>query len=89
MFHVSMLLKYVSDYSYVLSLNLVELDPNLYFENEPIAILDMQVRKHRTMKIASVKVQWKHHSVSEVTLETKSDMCIRYPQLFRASGIFF
>ncbi|WMV10018.1 hypothetical protein MTR67_003403 [Solanum verrucosum] len=39
-FHFSMLLKYMSDESYVLSLDSVELDPYLSFGNEPIAILD-------------------------------------------------
>ncbi|XP_049364394.1 uncharacterized protein LOC125829187 [Solanum verrucosum] len=67
----------------------VELGPDLTFEEEPIAILDRQVRKLRTKEIASVKVQWKHRSVGEATWETESDMRARYPQLFEASGTFF
>ncbi|XP_049381202.1 uncharacterized protein LOC125845705 [Solanum stenotomum] len=69
-FDVSMLQKYVSDESYVLSLDSVELGPDLSFEEDPIAILDRQVRKLRTKDIASVKVHWKHHSVGEVTWDT-------------------
>ncbi|XP_015060516.1 uncharacterized protein LOC107006483 [Solanum pennellii] len=64
-FHVSMLRKYISDESHVLSLDSVELGPDLTFEEEPIAILDRQVRKLRTKEIASVKVQWEHQSVGE------------------------
>ena len=88
-FHVSMLRKYIPDESHVISLDSVELGPDLTFEEEPIAILDRQNRKLRTKEIASVKVQWKHRSVREATCETESDMRARYPQLFKASGTFF
>ena len=63
------------------------LDENLTYEEEPIAILDRQVRKLRSKEIASVKVQWKHRPVEEATWETESDMRSRYPQLFTDSGI--
>ena len=59
-FHVSMLRKYISDESHVISLDSAELGPDLTFEEEPIAIMDMQIRKLKTKEIASVKVQWKH-----------------------------
>ncbi|XP_069143547.1 uncharacterized protein [Solanum lycopersicum] len=61
----------------------------LTFEEEPIAILNRQVRKLRTKEIFSVKVQRKHRSVGEATWETESDMRARYPQLFEVPGIFF
>ena len=88
-FHVSILQKYIPDESHVISLDSVELGPDLTFKEEPIAILDRQIRKLRTKEIASVKVQWKHRSVGEATWETESDMRARYPQLFEASGTFF
>ncbi|KAK4718181.1 hypothetical protein R3W88_016519 [Solanum pinnatisectum] len=50
-FHVSMLHKYIKDESHVLSLDSVELGSDLTFEEEPIAILDRQVRKLRTKEI--------------------------------------
>ena len=81
-FHVSMLRKYISDESHVLSLESVELGPDLTFEEEPIAILDRKIRKLRTKEIASVKAQWKHRSVGEATWEIESDMRARYPQIF-------
>ncbi|KAK4737043.1 hypothetical protein R3W88_000740 [Solanum pinnatisectum] len=88
-FHVSMLQKYVSDESDVLSLDSVELGPDLSFEEDPIDILDRQVQKLRSNEIASVKVQWKHHSLSEVTWEIESDIRAKYPQLIEASCTFF
>ncbi|XP_069145929.1 uncharacterized protein [Solanum lycopersicum] len=66
-FHVSMLQKYISDESHVLSLDYVELGPDLTFEEKPIALLDRQVQKLTTTEIASVKVQWKHRSMGEAT----------------------
>ncbi|XP_069142954.1 uncharacterized protein [Solanum lycopersicum] len=81
--------RYIPDESHVLSLDSEELSPDFTFEEEPIAILDRQVRKLRTKKIALVKVQWKHRSVGEATWETETDMQARYPQLFKALGTFF
>ncbi|XP_060211709.1 uncharacterized protein LOC132639265 [Lycium barbarum] len=86
-FHISMLKKYHSDWSYIIHWDSVLLDENLSYEEEPIAILDRQVRKLRTKEIASVKVQWKDCPVEEATWETEADMRSRYPQLF--GGSFF
>ncbi|XP_059292574.1 uncharacterized protein LOC132046044 [Lycium ferocissimum] len=66
-FHVSMLKKYYSDGSYIVRWDYVLLNENLSCREEPIAILDRQVRKLRSKEIASVKVQWKHHPVEETT----------------------
>ncbi|XP_059312945.1 uncharacterized protein LOC132064089 [Lycium ferocissimum] len=66
-FHVSMLKKYHSDGSYIVRWDSVLLDNNLSYEKELIAIQDRQVRKLRSKKIASVKVQWKHRPVEEAT----------------------
>ncbi|XP_069145596.1 uncharacterized protein [Solanum lycopersicum] len=88
-FHALMLRKYIPDESHVISLDSVELGPDLTYEEEPIAILDRQIRKFRTKELVSVKVQWKHRSVREATWETESDMRARYPQLFEASDNYF
>ena len=88
-FHVSMLRKYILDEFHVISLDFVEMGPDLTYEEEPIAILDRQIRKLRTKELVSVNVQWKHRSVREATWETESDMRARYLDLFEASGTFF
>ena len=64
----------------------VLLDENLFYEEEPVAILDREVRKLRSREIASVKVQWKNRPVEESTWESKVDMHERYPHLFTDSG---
>ena len=59
------------------------------YEEEPVAILDREVRKLRSRKIASIKVQWKNRPVEESTWEKEADMQERYPHLFTDLGIPF
>ena len=66
-FHVSMLQKYIPNESHVISLDSMELGPDLTYEEDTIAMLDRQPQKLRTKEIASVKVQRKHRSVGEAT----------------------
>ncbi|XP_070041016.1 uncharacterized protein [Nicotiana tomentosiformis] len=54
--YVSMLRKYYEDPSHVLDFSSVKLDKDLTYDEEPVAILDWQVRKLRLKDIASVKV---------------------------------
>ena len=65
------------------------LDENLTCEEEPVAILDREIRKLRSRKIASIKVQWKNRPVEEATWEKEADMRERYPHLFIDSGTPF
>ncbi|XP_075086201.1 uncharacterized protein LOC142168924 [Nicotiana tabacum] len=81
-FHVSILQKYCEDQSYILDFILVQLDKNLAYEEEPVAILDRQVWKLRSNDIALVKVQWRGQPVDEATWEAELDMKSRYPHLF-------
>ena len=59
------------------------------YEEEPVAILDREVRKLRSREIASTKVQWKNRPVEEATREKETDMKERYPHLFKDSGTPF
>ncbi|XP_070008640.1 uncharacterized protein [Nicotiana sylvestris] len=86
-FHVSMLRRYHGDSSHVLDFSSVQLDKDLCYVEEPVAILDMQVRKLRSKNIASVKVQYRGQSVEEATWETEQDMRSRYPHLFTTLGM--
>ena len=56
-FHVSMLKRYHGDGKYIIRWDSVLLDENFSYEEEPIAILDREVRKLRSREIASIKVQ--------------------------------
>ena len=60
----------------------VELNEDLTIEEEPVAIVDYQVRKLRSKVIPMVKVLWKSNSVEEHTWETEAEMRAMYPYLF-------
>ncbi|XP_070048528.1 uncharacterized protein [Nicotiana tomentosiformis] len=85
--HISMLRKYHGDPAHVLDFSSVQLDKDLSYVEEPVAILDRQVRKLRSKNISSIKVQWKRQSVKEATWETEQDMRSHFPHLFTASSM--
>ena len=64
-------------------------DEKFSYEEEPVAILDREIRKLRSREIASIKVQWKNRPVEEATWEKEADMQERYPHLFTDSGTPF
>ena len=88
-FHVSMLKRYHGDGNYIIRWDSVLHDENLSYEEEPVAILDREIRKLRSREIASIKVQWKNRPVEEATWEKERDMPERYPHLFTYSGTPF
>ena len=66
-FHVSMLHKCISDPSRVFPIDDVQVTEELSYEEKPVAILDRQVRRLRTMDVASVKVLWQNNNREEMT----------------------
>ena len=75
-FHVSMLKRYHGDGNYIIRWDSVLLDENLSYEEEPVAILDREVRKLRSREIASIKVQWKNRQ-SKTPLGRKRLICMK------------
>ena len=71
--------------NYIIRWDSVLLDENLSYEEQPVAILDREVRKLSSREIASIKVQWKNRPVEEVNWEKEADMQERYPHLFTDS----
>ena len=55
-FHVSTLKRYHGDGNYIIRWDSVLLDQNFSYEEEPVAILDREVRNLRSREIASIKV---------------------------------
>ncbi|XP_070014628.1 uncharacterized protein [Nicotiana sylvestris] len=66
-FHVSMLRKYHGDPSHVLDFSTVQLDKDLTYEEEPVTILERQVRQLRSKNFPSVCVQWRGQPIEAVT----------------------
>ena len=68
-FDISMLKKCIGDHSLVLPVEEIKVTDSLSYEEEPMAVLDRQVRKLRSKEIASVKVLGKNQKVEEATWE--------------------
>ena len=82
MFHVSMLRKYVSDSTHVLSYEHLQLDQDLSYEEKSVQVLDRKDKVLRTKTVPLVKVLWQNSKSEEATWELESDMRSRYPELF-------
>ena len=70
-FHVSSLKKYKScegDHWHI-PLDDIELQPDISYEEQPIAILDHGERRLRSKVVPLVRVQWGHHNAEESTWE--------------------
>ncbi|KAK5771667.1 hypothetical protein PVK06_047901 [Gossypium arboreum] len=81
-FHVSMLRRYQSDLSHVISPTEVEIRPDMTYEEEPIHILAHEIKELRNKKFLLVTVLWHKHGVEEATWEPEDEMRERYPNLF-------
>ncbi|KAK6144921.1 hypothetical protein DH2020_021741 [Rehmannia glutinosa] len=82
-FHVSMLRKYVSNPSHILTNEPMELKSDLSYEEVPMGILLREVKKLRNKEIPLVKVLWRNQSLEEATWEREGEMRAKYPDLFR------
>ena len=58
-FHVSMLRRYMSDPSHVVSSETIEHRSDLTYEEEPVEILAQEVKELRNKRISLVKVLWR------------------------------
>ena len=81
-FHVSMIRKYIPDPSHVLTKQLVEIQENLTYEEEPMQILDRGEQVLHNKTIPLVKVLWRSHTVEEATWEHEEQMKRHYSHLF-------
>ncbi|XP_017628640.2 uncharacterized protein LOC108471550 [Gossypium arboreum] len=66
-FHVSMLRRYRSDSSLIISVKDIEVRPDLSYEEELVPILAREVKELRNKRVPLVKVLWKSHSMEEAT----------------------
>ena len=55
-FHMSMLRRYRSDTSHILPVQDIQVQENFTFDEEPIAILNREIRQLRNKKVSLVKV---------------------------------
>ena len=81
-FHVSMLRRYRSDPSHVVSSEVIELRPDLTYKEEPVEILAREFKELQNKRFPLVKVLWRNHKTEEATWESEETKLQQYPQLF-------
>ncbi|GJR43465.1 putative reverse transcriptase domain-containing protein [Tanacetum coccineum] len=81
-FHVSNLKKCLADANLHVPLEEIKIDKTLHFVEEPIEIMDREVRSLKRSKIPIVKVRWNSKRGLEFTWECEDHMKAKYPRLF-------
>ena len=87
-FHISMLRRYVSNPSHILSYETLQVQEDLSYEEMPMEILDHKDQVLRNKTIRLVKVLWRNHSTGEASWERKDEMKTKYPHLFQNGGMY-
>jgi hypothetical protein len=85
-FHVSQLQKCVRLPTEVLPEPELEIEPDLFYQEHPVKVLDQKERSTRARSTRMYKVQWSHHSVEEATWETEDFLRSRFPD-FLPKGV--
>ncbi|GJW62072.1 hypothetical protein Tco_0111407 [Tanacetum coccineum] len=81
-FHVSKLKKCLSDEPLAIPLDEIHVDNKLNFIEDPVEIMDREVKRLKQSRILFVKVRWNSRSGPEYTWERKDQMQKKYPHLF-------
>ncbi|GJY13533.1 putative reverse transcriptase domain-containing protein [Tanacetum coccineum] len=87
-FHVSNLKKCYVDEPLVMPLEGIHVDDKLQFVEEPIEIMEREIKRLKRSRIPLVKVRWNSRRGLEFTWEREDSFKQKYPQLFtnRASS---
>ncbi|GJV13127.1 putative reverse transcriptase domain-containing protein [Tanacetum coccineum] len=81
-FHVSNLKKCYADEPLAVPLDRLHFDDKLRFVEEPIEIIDHEVKRLKRSRIPLVKVRWNSRRGPEFTWEHKDQFRKKYPHLF-------
>ncbi|GKB89356.1 putative reverse transcriptase domain-containing protein, partial [Tanacetum coccineum] len=81
-FHVSNLKKCLGNANLHVPLNEIKIDKTLRFVEEPVEIMDREIKSLKRSRIPLVKVRWNSKRGPEFTWEREDYMKSKYPQLF-------
>ncbi|GKD89756.1 hypothetical protein Tco_1365263 [Tanacetum coccineum] len=81
-FHVSNLKKCYSDDPLVIPLEGLQVDNKRHFVEEPVEIMDREVKQLRRSRVPIVKVRWNSRRGPEFTWEREDQFRKKYPHLF-------
>ncbi|GJW13700.1 putative reverse transcriptase domain-containing protein [Tanacetum coccineum] len=85
-FHVSKLKKCMTDEPLAIPLDEIQVDDKLNFIEEPVEIMDREVKRLKQSRIPIVKVRWNSKRGPEFTWEREDQMQKKYPHLFTNSA---
>ncbi|GJX31229.1 putative reverse transcriptase domain-containing protein [Tanacetum coccineum] len=86
-FHVSNLKKCLAEGDIVILMNEIKLDDKLCMIEEPVEIVDREVKRLKQSRIPIVKVRWNSLRGSEFTWEREDQIKKKYPHLFMSTNI--
>ncbi|GKB99225.1 putative reverse transcriptase domain-containing protein [Tanacetum coccineum] len=81
-FHVSNLKKCLSDESLFIPMKELQLDDKLNFVEEPVEVMDREIKQLKRSRIPIVKVRWNSKIGPEFTWEREDEIRAKYPHLF-------
>ncbi|KAI3717350.1 hypothetical protein L1987_68917 [Smallanthus sonchifolius] len=84
-FHVSNLKKCLADEKLTVPLEELHIDEQLWFIEEPVEIMDREIKTLKRSKIPIVRVRWNSKRGPEFTWEREDQMIRKYPHLFKQS----
>ena len=73
------------DETLAIPLDEVQVDDKLHFIEEPVEIMDREVKRLKQSRIPIVKVRWNSRRGPEFTWEREDQMKEKYPHLFTNS----
>nr|GEX29028.1 hypothetical protein [Tanacetum cinerariifolium] len=81
-FHVSNLKKCLSDETLAIPLDEIQIDDKIHFIEEPVDIMDREVKRLKQSRIPIVKVRWNSRRGPEFTWECEDQMQKKYPHIY-------
>nr|GFA51184.1 putative reverse transcriptase domain-containing protein [Tanacetum cinerariifolium] len=81
-FHVSKLKKCMADEPLAVPLDEIQVDDKLNFLEEPVEIMDREVKRLKQSRIPILKVRWNSRRGPEFTWEREDQMQKKYPSSF-------
>nr|GEX06326.1 reverse transcriptase domain-containing protein [Tanacetum cinerariifolium] len=85
-FHVSNMKKFLSDETFVIPLDEIQIDDKLHFVEEPVEIMDREVKRLKQSRNPIVKVRWNSRRGLEFTWEREDRFKKKYLHLFAKSS---
>nr|GEY37828.1 putative reverse transcriptase domain-containing protein [Tanacetum cinerariifolium] len=86
-FHVSNLKKCHADEPLAVPLDELHFDDKIYFVEEPVEIIDREVKRLKQSRIPLVKVRWNSKRGPEFTWEREDQFRKKYPHLFAKTAL--